>query len=400
MHRVYIRVLQDRQQAISALKEVGADAGGVKAMAPKAEFLAVSISDVPIRAAIILKEEMLALGAEAALSRGVGNLSVEKTDMLLLGTRKQFFSLLHKLKAQLYFDIPAIRKELADVVKAWDRRPSSIPLPGGSCLPLGERTLIMGILNVTPDSFSDGGRYNQLDKAVEHALEMEAEGADIIDIGGESTRPGSSPISAEEELKRVIPVVEKLASMLKVPISIDTYKSAVARQALQAGACILNDVWGLKQDQQMAEVAAESGAPICLMHNRRQMDYKNLIADIIQDLRESITIARQAGVRNEQVIIDPGIGFAKNVDHNLVVLRRLTELKSLGFPILLGTSRKTVIGKTLNLPADERIEGTAATVALGIAKGADIVRVHDVKEMVRVVRMTDAIVRRGGCRDA
>ncbi|AZK45513.1 dihydropteroate synthase [Paenibacillus lentus] len=264
---------------------------------------------------------------------------------------------------------------------------------GGTEFKLGERTLIMGILNVTPDSFSDGGRYHHIDRAVAHALEMSRDGADIIDIGGESTRPGHEPVSLEEELERVIPVVEALQRHAPhIPISVDTYKAEVARRSLAAGAHIINDVWGCKADPLMAEVAAEYKCPIILMHNRHDRNYRDLMQDIEADLLDSVEIARRAGVRDEQIILDPGIGFAKDYDENLRVMKELDRLMKLGFPLLLGTSRKRFIRTTLDLPVDELIMGTAATVSLGIAQGCQIVRVHDVKEIKQMAKMCDAIV--------
>lgn len=264
---------------------------------------------------------------------------------------------------------------------------------GEASLTLGERTLVMGILNVTPDSFSDGGRYNNVERAVQHAREMIAEGADIIDIGGESTRPGHVPVSEQEELERVIPVVEALHRELPhIPLSVDTYKAQVAYEALKAGAHIINDVWGFKAEPRMAEVAAEFGCPVILMHNRHDRNYRDLLADVAADLRESVEIARKAGVSDENIILDPGIGFAKDYHENLRVMKALDELAALGFPLLLGTSRKRFIRTALDLPVDEVVFGTAATVALGIAQGCQIVRVHDVKEIKQTVQMCDAIV--------
>ncbi|MEG6590840.1 dihydropteroate synthase [Paenibacillus barengoltzii] len=264
---------------------------------------------------------------------------------------------------------------------------------GEASLTLGERTLVMGILNVTPDSFSDGGRYNNVERAVQHAREMVAEGADIIDIGGESTRPGHVPVSEQEELERVIPVVEALHRELPhIPLSVDTYKALVAYEALKAGAHIINDVWGFKAEPRMAEVAAEFGCPVILMHNRHDRHYRDLLADVAADLRESVEIARKAGVSDENIILDPGIGFAKDYHENLRVMKALEELAALGFPLLLGTSRKRFIRTALDLPVDEVVFGTAATVALGIAQGCQIVRVHDVKEIKQTVQMCDAIV--------
>ncbi len=264
---------------------------------------------------------------------------------------------------------------------------------GGRKFHWGERTYVMGIVNVTPDSFSGDGLLGSPRKALEQALAFESEGADLIDVGAESTRPGHAPVSEDEELRRLIPVLELLASEVKLPLSVDTYKPEVARRALEAGAAMLNDIWGLKEGSALGELAAERGVPLVVMHNQHGTEYRDLVPDIVTGLGESVSRARELGVREENIIIDPGIGFGKNPRQNLVVLRRLKDLRSLECPVLVGTSRKSVIGYVLDLPVDERLEGTAATVALSIAGGADIVRVHDVKEMVRVVRMSDAVVR-------
>lgn len=263
----------------------------------------------------------------------------------------------------------------------------------GYKLPLGKKTYIMGILNVTPDSFSDGGKYISLEAAIEKARDMVKEGADIIDIGGESTRPGFNTIEAAEEIDRVLPVLEILVKELKVPISIDTNKGAVAEKALEAGAHIINDIWGLQKDPLIAKIAAEYNAGVIIMHNKEDKLYNDLMEEIKEFLKKSINIAQKAGIGNSSIVIDPGIGFGKTFEHNLEVMRRLGELKNLGFSMLLGTSRKSFIGQILNLPVTERMEGTAATTALGIAAGVDIVRVHDVKEMCRVAKVADAITR-------
>jgi dihydropteroate synthase len=270
----------------------------------------------------------------------------------------------------------------------------------------GERTYVMGILNVTPDSFSGDGLADDFKAAVKRAKQMASEGADIIDIGGESTRPNAQPVSVDEELRRVIPVIERLAGELSVPMSIDTTKSAVAQKALEAGVRMLNDQWGLRSDPRLAELAAEWKVPIVLMSNQRDKggydatlkrdtaDYKDPITEIIGSLKGSLEIAAEAGVPAENIIIDPGIGFGKSWRHDLEIISRLDELDCLGQPILLGPSGKSFIGRVLDVPVAERLPGTAAAVAIGIAHGADMVRVHDVKQIVRVCRMSDAIIRR------
>ncbi len=273
------------------------------------------------------------------------------------------------------------------------------PKEGGitRCGPLklewGRRTYVMGIVNVTPDSFSGDGLAYDCEVALEQALRFQAEGADIIDVGGESTRPSSTPVDADEEIQRVIPVIRLLSSRLDIPISVDTYKYAVAQEALAAGAAMINDVWGLKHDSTLASLAAREGDPIVLMHNQKDAIYADFFTDVLASLRASVKQALDADVSSENVILDPGFGFGKGPEHNLEILRRLQEFKALGLPILVGTSRKSTVGLVLDLPVEERLEGTAATVALAIANGADIVRVHDVKAMTRVARMSDAIVR-------
>jgi len=276
----------------------------------------------------------------------------------------------------------------------------------------GERTYVMGILNATPDSFSGDGLYAQnAQNALAQAHQFVEDGADILDVGGESTRPGSEPVDADEEIRRVIPIICAIAEeMPKTLISVDTYKASVAEAALAAGAHIVNDVWGLRADSELASVVAKFDCPVILMHTRSTpasvevreklgnafigAEYGNLLEEVKAELLESVEIAEQAGVKSESIILDPGIGFGKTIEENLELNNRLNEIRALGYPVLLGPSRKSFIGYTLDLPADQRVEGTAASVAIGIARGADIIRVHDVKEMTRIVRMTDAIVRR------
>ena len=260
---------------------------------------------------------------------------------------------------------------------------------------LKHKTYIMGILNVTPDSFSDGGRWNDLETAKGHVAEMIAEGADIIDIGGESTRPGYTVLPDEEEIARVVPYIEMVKKNFDIPVSVDTYKGGVAKAAIQAGADLVNDIWGLKWDDKLADVIAESGLPCCLMHNRKEPDYQEFMPDMLDDLRETLRIAAEAGIAEDKIILDPGVGFGKTYENNLEAINRLEEMHKLGYPILLGTSRKSVIGLTLDLPASQRVEGTLVTTVFGVMKGASFVRVHDVKENYRTVKMTERILGRG-----
>ncbi|ADU28368.1 dihydropteroate synthase [Evansella cellulosilytica] len=262
----------------------------------------------------------------------------------------------------------------------------------GYRLDFNTKTYVMGILNVTPDSFSDGGKYGEESFAVKHALSMIETGADIIDVGGESTRPGASKVAEEEELRRVLDPIKAVSEVVQVPISIDTYKASVAEKAIQAGASIINDVWGAKADDNMAAVAAHYDVPIILTHNREKADYNNFIEDVIRDLEESISLCLNAGVSDSKIILDPGVGFAKTYEQNVLVMRHLEKISEMGYPVLLGTSRKSLIAKTLDLPVNERVEGTGATVCLGITKGTNIVRVHDVLEMSRMVKMMDVMI--------
>jgi dihydropteroate synthase len=264
---------------------------------------------------------------------------------------------------------------------------------GGREFRWGERTYVMGIINVTPDSFSGDGLGHDVEAAVAQGKRFAAEEADILDVGGESTRPNAEPVSVEEELRRVIPVIERLASEVTAPVSVDTYRYEVARRALSAGARMINDIWGLGHDPRLADLAAEHKVPIVLMSNQRDRECPDIVSEVIASLKKSIALAVDRGVPWQNIIVDPGIGFGKTLEQNLEIVRCLGEFMCLNRPILIGTSRKSMIGLVLNLPPDQRLEGTAATVAISIAKGADIVRVHDVAQIVRVCRMSDAVVR-------
>lgn len=267
---------------------------------------------------------------------------------------------------------------------------------GGKSFETTGHTYVMGILNVTPDSFSDGGKWNSVDAALKHAEDMIRDGADILDIGGESTRPGYTLLPDEEEISRVAPVIEAVKKNFDIPVSVDTYKSAVAHAALQAGADLVNDIWGLKYDDKMAGVIAKAGVPCCLMHNRKEAVYDDYLPDVLDDLRGCVRLAKQAGIADENIILDPGIGFGKTLEHNLILTNHVEILHELGYPILLGTSRKSMIGLTLDLPKDQREEGTLATTVLGVMKGCMFVRVHNVLANRRAVDMTQAILQSGG----
>lgn len=254
------------------------------------------------------------------------------------------------------------------------------------------RVYVMGILNVTPDSFSDGGKYHSLDAALKRTQEMIEQGADLIDIGGESTRPGYTMVSQEEEISRVAPVIEAVKARFDIPVSLDTYKADVARAGIAAGADLINDIWGLKYDPGMAAVIAAAGCPCCLMHNREKPDYQDFMTDVLRDLEESLALAAQAGIAKESIIIDPGVGFGKTYENNLQVIGAIDQLLCFGHPVLLGASRKSVIGLTMEPERKERLEGTIATSVIGVMKGVSFVRVHDVKENVRAIRMAQAIL--------
>jgi len=392
--RVYAISAGGLREAAERIASVGATAPGVRLMAPKAVHRLLRLSGADARQANVIKQEMLARGGDAAVHRGVLDGSAQTGDVLLMATRRQYELFCTKLKMQP-FGLGALADRIRSVLDGMEEAgPWRL-----SCrdreLVLGGRTLVMGILNVTPDSFSDGGCFTDPGRALEHAWAMVEDGADIIDLGGESTRPGHQPVEVAEELRRIMPVLTRLADKIPVPVSVDTSKAAVARAALEAGAHIINDQWALSRDPEMASVAAAYGVPVILMHNQEGTAYRDLMGDIVDFFRAQMERGVQAGIDRGQMVLDPGFGFGKTPAQNLTVLRRLKELSGLGRPILVGTSRKSMIGKTLDLPPNERMEGTAATVALAIASGAAVVRVHDVRQLVRVVRMTDAVLQAG-----
>ncbi len=398
MPTVHIRLIANDAEARAELRRVGVDPESESIMAPKVRHLVIKIKDLDVRAANILKQEMLAKGAEAALAKWASGFTQPTTDVLLMGTVKQYRLVLKKLRVQP-FGLQDLTEPISRLLET-DASPQAVIDWRGRELVVGERTLVMGILNLTPDSFSDGGLYLDPPAALERAKEMAAAGADIIDIGGESTRPGADPVTEEEEKRRVLPVMESLARELDVPLSIDTSKAGVARAAIEAGAAVINDVTALRGDPDMAGVCAEAGVTVILMHmlgEPRTMQenpyYNDILSDLVTFFIERLSSAANAGIALERLMIDPGFGFGKTTGQNLEILKRFGELRSLGRPIVLGTSRKSTIGTILgDAPAEDRLEGTAATVCAGILAGARIVRVHDVREMAKVAAMTDAIL--------
>lgn len=396
-HNIHLKLIHNQNEAARELKKIGVDKDSAPMMSPKMQYWVLKLIDIDVRAANILKQEMLSKGGEAAVAKWASGFSKPITDAILMGTLKHYRLLLKKMRLQP-FGLKAMAVELEAVLKNLNRPKQVIWRCRQGEISIGPNALIMGILNVTPDSFSDPGRYFDPQQAVKHGLSMIASGADIIDIGGESSRPGAEPVSLDEERKRIIPIIKKLREAADIPISIDTQKSRLAQEAIAAGADIVNDISALRYDPEMAGVVAGAKVPLILMHMQgtpktmqKNPRYDDLIAEICAFFHERMELAESAGVEPKNIALDPGFGFGKTVQHNLEIIRRLQEFKSLGRPILLGTSRKSTIGKVLDLSVEERLEGTAATVTAGVLNGADIVRVHDVKAMVRVVRMADAI---------
>jgi dihydropteroate synthase len=387
--------ITNANEAIHQIREVGVDPTGVKLMERKTLHFNLKMEEIDPRIANILKQEMLSLGGDVAVDRRGLDCSNKQTGALLMGTQKHFEKLI--LKLEQYPDLGALRQSIKEAIKNISRTHYSIRCRKQK-LALGKRTLLMGIVNVTPDSFSDGGAFFGKEKAISRGLGMVEEGADIIDIGGESTRPGSKPVELDEELHRVIPVIESLEKEVDVPISIDTYKSAVAQRAVEAGAQIINDISGLHFDPNLARVAAREDIPLVLMHIRgtpetmqKDVHYSSLFADILRYLKDSIHMAESAGVDPGQIVIDPGIGFGKTIEDNLLILKHLYEFRILGKPILLGTSRKNFIGKILNAEVGDRLEGTLSSIAIAVLNGAHIIRSHDVLEAKKAIAVADAV---------
>ena len=386
-------------EAADILKRMDVDPYGIEAMLPKMLNMNIHVQGLPCKVANIIKQEMLAIGGDAAVARGAVACSIEKTDLILIGTLKQIRRFIEKISFQP-FGLKLLAESLDTLLdnllaENWTLKTSRRKMI------LGDRTRIMGILNVTPDSFSDGGRFDSPEKAVECGFQLVEDGADILDIGGESTRPGAQPVSLEEELRRTIPVIQGLSGKINVPISIDTTKAVIAREAVAAGAEIINDISAMRFDEQMPTVIASSGAAVVFMHMRGvpqtmqkgDLHYALLQGEMIDFFRERLNTALLAGILLEQVIIDPGIGFGKTRSDNLKLLKYLPEFNVLGRPILTGPSRKSFLGQEGRGGAVDRLEETAAAVTAAIMNGSQVVRVHDVKAMKRVVAIADAIVR-------
>ena len=403
---IVIKANPSNEWVLSQMREIGVDPRGMAIMADKFEHLVVRLNGLDYRQAAIIKQEMLARGAEAAVSWEIcsqqGKEVGPRQGALLSGTLRQFKQLVAKLKLQP-FGLPELAQRINQALVNYDQFQNSGLAPleiKGKIYDLQSRTHLMGIINLTPDSFSKDGLYQQtkyIDLALEQAAQMIAAGADFLDLGAESSRPGAVRVDATEEWKRLFPVLKELVGAVQVPISVDTYKPEIAQQALELGATIINDIWGLQApddpEHRMAKVVAAAKVPVVIMHNKTNSDYAYLMPEIIDSLQRAIDLALDAGVAFEKIIVDPGIGFAKGYQENLRVLRDLAQLKVLGRPILLGTSRKSVVGLTLDLPAAERLEGTIATAVWGASQGANIIRVHDVMAHYRALKMGDAIAK-------
>jgi dihydropteroate synthase len=394
----YLHVASE-EEALDILRRMEVDPYGIQAMLPKMFHLNIILDGLECRVANIIKQEMLSLGGDAAVARGTVACSVARTDVILMGTHKQMQRFAEKISAQP-FGLGLISEKIRELLKSVFAN-SFLLRTSRRTIALGERTLIMGILNVTPDSFSDGGRFVSPEKAVEEGVRMAEEGADILDIGGESTRPGSDPVSSEEELRRVIPVIRFLAKRTDLPLSIDTMKAAVAQEALAEGAEIVNDISSMTFDEGMAKVVADARAAVVLMHMRGvpksmqsgDLDYSSLRGEIIAYLKKGIERAGNHGIDSTQIMVDPGLGFGKTATDNMRIIKYLSEFKCIGRPIVVGGSRKAFIGLITGGAPAERREGTAAVITAAILHGAQIVRVHDVAMMRRVATMADALLR-------
>jgi dihydropteroate synthase len=390
--------IKDSAEAMAVFKNIGVDPYGIDAMISKIIHLNILIEKQPCKIANIIKQEMLSVGGDAAVARGSVACSVALSSILVMGTIKQITAMVKKIEKQP-FGLNRIAQNIQELINNIGIREYNWQTSRRN-IKLGEKTQVMGILNVTPDSFSDGGLFYTQQKAIDRGLQMVDEGTDIIDVGGESTRPGAKSVSLREELKRIIPVVESLSKQIKIPISVDTTKAGVAAQAIAAGAEIVNDISSLHGDKNMAKTIKDTNAALILMHMRGNpqnmqkgnLVYNNLLGEIIAYLKRSKDRALAAGIDKKSIAIDPGIGFGKTPEDNFRIIRNLAELKEIGQPIVIGTSRKSFIGKALGGESHQRIEGTAASVAASIMNGCHIIRVHDIAYMKKVATITDKIL--------
>lgn len=395
MRGPYLLELEDQDIIRARFRDIGCDPIGIQLMVKKAHIYPLLVKDVKSPAANALKQHMLSLGGDAVVGKWVINAGKELSDVLLLGTIKQYQGLVDKLALQPW-GLKDLGKKIQELYQRLGRKKLITWQWNNFSLKLGLGTLVMGVLNVTPDSFSDGGEYLRPKTALQRAREMVAQGAQIIDVGGESTRPYAAVLPVEEELERIMPILELLLKEISVPISLDTYKSEVARAGLALGVHIINDVGMGRKDPQMALTAAQTGAPVIIMHNpvdnsAERFEYQDVLTDCLDSLASARNLYISAGVNEEKIVLDPGIGFGKNAAENLRLISGLRSFKSLGHPLLLGASRKSFIGHILDARVNDRLEGSLAVAAWGVMKGVDILRVHDVKETVRVVKMLEAI---------
>lgn len=398
VHRARVLVLPTRAEALRELRRIGTGGPAVEWLADKLTALPVRLEHVDGRAAALLKQEMLALGGDCAVHRQVAAFDPTPRPVLLLGTRRMYRRLVGKCRLQP-FGMKQIGAELARLLTLLEREGTPpLQTPHGP-LEMGRRCLVMGIINMTEASFSGDGLREDVAAAVEQGKRFVQAGADLLDVGGESTRPGAAEVEEEEELRRVVPTIAALREAVAVPLSVDTRRASVARKALAAGADLVNDIWAGRQEG-MLETIAETGVPLCLMHMQGTPQtmqdnphYEDVITEIYDFLAERLEIAVAAGIAEDQIIVDPGFGFGKLPQHNLEIMRRLREFRSLGRPVLIGPSRKATLGRILDKPPDQRQWGTAAMVAVAVVNGADVVRVHDVAEMAQVVKVTEAVTR-------
>lgn len=391
-----ILLVDSPEDAAREMRKIGVCDGGIDAMEGKARTLVIKVAGASIPAAHVLKQQMLSVGGDAAVAKDVITHAVDSTDVLIMGTPNQIRRLVEKLQWQP-FGLPELGTDIGALLDTESKPAGRVLRARENSIDLGAAVRVMGILNVTPDSFSDGGDYVQPTAAVDRALQMVEEGADMVDVGGQSSRPGSRPVSEDEELRRVVPVIERIREAWSGPVSVDTYRARVAEAALAAGACIVNDITAMTAEPAMAGVVAGQGAACVLMHMKgtpadmqNAPEYDDLMGEITLFLGNAVSRAEEAGIGADQIAVDPGIGFGKTTQHNLAILRRLPELAVLGKPVLVGTSRKSFIGNVLDLPVDQRLEGTLATAAYAVAQGARLLRVHDVRPVARTVRMIEA----------